>query len=116
MKCRKRTLDVMEEALDVSPAVTDRPIIRSFREIDDLSAYPVGGIFRIQVTNFITYSYCEFLPGPYMNMLIGPNGTGKSSVVCAIALGLGGGTHVSNGEDVTFFSSYISYGFDMYCI
>jgi ABC-type Mn2+/Zn2+ transport system ATPase subunit len=24
-----------------------------------------------------------------MNMVIGPNGTGKSTVVCAIALGLG---------------------------
>jgi chromosome segregation ATPase len=25
-----------------------------------------------------------------MNMVIGPNGTGKSTIVCAIALGLGG--------------------------
>lgn len=25
-----------------------------------------------------------------MNMIIGPNGTGKSTIVCAIALGLGG--------------------------
>lgn len=29
-----------------------------------------------------------------MNMVIGPNGTGKSTVVCAIALGLGGKTDV----------------------
>src|ERR1700722_10543023 len=65
------------------------------KDKEDLSAYPIGGIIRICVTNFVTYSYCEFLPGPYMNMIIGPNGTGKSSVVCAIALGLGGGTHVS---------------------
>lgn len=28
--------------------------------------------------------------GPSLNMIIGPNGTGKSTVVCAICLGLGG--------------------------
>ncbi|KAI9318383.1 hypothetical protein BX666DRAFT_1876613 [Dichotomocladium elegans] len=31
-----------------------------------------------------------FQPGPQLNMVIGPNGTGKSTIVCAIALGLGG--------------------------
>ncbi|PJF17084.1 Smc5 DNA repair [Paramicrosporidium saccamoebae] len=39
--------------------------------------------------NFVTYDQCEVYPGPYMNMLMGPNGTGKSSVVAAMALGLG---------------------------
>lgn len=29
-------------------------------------------------------------PGPNLNMLIGPNGTGKSTIVAAIILGLGG--------------------------
>lgn len=49
-----------------------------------------GSIVRMKLTNFLTYSDTEFYPGPNMNMVIGPNGTGKSTVVCALALGLGG--------------------------
>lgn len=45
---------------------------------------------RIKLKNFLTYSDTEFFPGPNMNMVIGPNGTGKSTIVCAIALGMGG--------------------------
>ncbi len=37
---------------------------------------------------FLTYSNVEFFPGPNLNMIIGPNGTGKSSLVAAISLGL----------------------------
>lgn len=29
-------------------------------------------------------------PAPNLNMLVGPNGTGKSTIVAAIILGLGG--------------------------
>jgi len=37
-----------------------------------------------------TYDAVEFRPGPYLNIIIGPNGTGKSTIVCAICLGLAG--------------------------
>ncbi|KAF3768765.1 hypothetical protein M406DRAFT_44410 [Cryphonectria parasitica EP155] len=47
-----------------------------------------GAIVRVMVENFVTYEKAEFLPGPNLNMVIGPNGTGKSSLVCAICLGL----------------------------
>lgn len=50
-----------------------------------------GAIVRVKLTNFVTYSTAEFFPGPNLNMVIGPNGTGKSSLVCAICLGLGWG-------------------------
>ncbi|KIM34992.1 hypothetical protein M413DRAFT_449948 [Hebeloma cylindrosporum] len=50
--------------------------------------YIPGSIVRIQLHNFVTYDYVQFFPGPYLNMIIGPNGTGKSSIACAIALGL----------------------------
>lgn len=43
---------------------------------------------RIQLRNFVTYDAVEFRPGPYLNMILGPNGTGKSSIACAICLGL----------------------------
>jgi structural maintenance of chromosomes protein 5 len=57
--------------------------------------YLPGSIVRIRLKNFLTYESTEFYPGPSMNMVIGPNGTGKSTVVCAIALGLAGKTDVS---------------------
>eukprot|EP00954_Amorphochlora_amoebiformis_P008046 623899-Amorphochlora_amoeboformis.AAC.1 len=40
--------------------------------------------------NFLTYTDAECCPGPKLNIVVGPNGTGKSSVVCAICLCLGG--------------------------
>ena len=61
-----------------------------------------GSIVRVKLTNFVTYTDVEFLPGPSLNMVIGPNGTGKSTLVCAICLGLGWGPQV--GESST--SSY----------
>lgn len=56
--------------------------------------YKPGAIVRIKVTNFVTYTAAEFFPGPKLNMVIGPNGTGKSTLVCAICLGLGWGPQV----------------------
>ena len=41
-----------------------------------------------------TYDAVEFKPGPRLNVIIGPNGTGKSTIVCAICLGLAGKTNV----------------------
>ncbi|KAF3815958.1 hypothetical protein GH733_016063, partial [Mirounga leonina] len=49
-----------------------------------------GSIVRIVMENFLTYDICEVSPGPHLNMIIGANGTGKSSIVCAICLGLAG--------------------------
>ncbi|ESZ96596.1 hypothetical protein SBOR_3018 [Sclerotinia borealis F-4128] len=48
-----------------------------------------GAIVRVKLNNFVTYESAEFFPGPNLNMVIGPNGTGKSSLVCALCLGLG---------------------------
>ncbi|KAH0842176.1 hypothetical protein AYO21_00199 [Fonsecaea monophora] len=52
-----------------------------------------GAIVRVKLTNFVTYTSAEFFPGPNLNMVIGPNGTGKSTLVCAICLGLGWPPH-----------------------
>ena len=48
-----------------------------------------GSIVRVKLENFVTYTSVEFFPGPSLNMVIGPNGTGKSTLVCAVCLGLG---------------------------
>lgn len=55
-----------------------------------------GSIVRVKLANFVTYTAVEFLPGPSLNMVIGPNGTGKSTLVCAICLGLGWGPQVGS--------------------
>ncbi|KAI1764391.1 P-loop containing nucleoside triphosphate hydrolase protein [Hypoxylon sp. FL1150] len=54
-----------------------------------ITDFQPGAIVRVLVENFVTYEHAEFHPGPNLNMVIGPNGTGKSSLVCAICLGLG---------------------------
>ncbi|ORX59081.1 P-loop containing nucleoside triphosphate hydrolase protein [Piromyces finnis] len=67
-----------------------------------------GKITKVKLRNFVTYDYCEFTPGPNLNMIIGPNGTGKSSIVCGIALGLGGSTQtLGRAKDI---SDFIKHG------
>ncbi|KAL0466634.1 P-loop containing nucleoside triphosphate hydrolase protein [Neurospora intermedia] len=53
------------------------------------SGFQPGAIVRVKLKDFVTYNEAEFFLGPSLNMVIGPNGTGKSSLVCAICLGLG---------------------------
>jgi hypothetical protein len=67
-----------------------------------------GSIVRVKLDNFVTYDSVEFFPGPSLNMVIGPNGTGKSTLVCAICLGLGWGPQVRIGSWVLF--SYFTAG------
>ncbi|XP_043597499.1 structural maintenance of chromosomes protein 5 [Bombus pyrosoma] len=49
-----------------------------------------GIITYIYLENFVTYDKVCVKPGRNLNVIIGPNGTGKSTIVCAIVLGLGG--------------------------
>lgn len=49
-----------------------------------------GHLVRVRVWNFTTYAFGEFALSPTLNMIIGPNGTGKSTLVAAVCLGLGG--------------------------
>ncbi|KAB5543877.1 hypothetical protein PHYPO_G00084670 [Pangasianodon hypophthalmus] len=58
-----------------------------------------GSIVRITMQNFLTYDHSEVFPGPNLNMIVGANGTGKSSIVCAICLGLAGKTAVLGRGD-----------------
>ncbi|KAG5261820.1 hypothetical protein AALO_G00288890 [Alosa alosa] len=58
-----------------------------------------GSIRRIKMQNFLTYDLAEVYPGPNLNMIVGANGTGKSSIVCAICLGLAGKTAILGRGD-----------------
>lgn len=69
-----------------------------------------GKIYSIYLNNFMTHAETTVHPGQELNILIGPNGTGKSAVVAAIIIGMGGSTkilsehnklcdYVKNGQD-----------------
>ncbi|KAJ0171701.1 hypothetical protein K1T71_012464 [Dendrolimus kikuchii] len=53
-----------------------------------------GCIYRIALENFVTYQQVVLYPNESLNLIIGPNGTGKSTFVCAIILGLCGKTNI----------------------
>lgn len=76
-----------DEGQDVKPSAHKKS--RANGQPADDDEYQPGAIRRVKLTNFVTYEHAEFFPGPSLNMVIGPNGTGKSSLVCAICLGLG---------------------------
>jgi len=54
--------------------------------------FKAGSIVRLKMKNFLTYDECEFLTGPKLNIVIGPNGTGKSALTHAICLACCGST------------------------
>lgn len=63
-----------------------------------------GTIVRVTMKNFVTYTWAEFQPGPGLNMIVGPNGTGKSTLVCAICLGLGSPpAHLGRAKEISEF-------------
>lgn len=49
----------------------------------------VGFITKIKLHNFVIYDEIEFFPGRNLNLITGANGSGKSTIVCGISLGLG---------------------------
>ncbi|KAK3311361.1 SMC5-like protein [Chaetomium strumarium] len=72
------------------------------------SGFHPGAIVRVKVRNFVTYQEAEFFLGPNLNMVIGPNGTGKSSLVCAICLGLGYSSSVLGRASA--FGEFVKHG------
>lgn len=59
----------------------------------------MGSILRITCHNFQTYDDVTVHPGPALNMILGPNGTGKSTLASAMAIGLGFPPSVCRTED-----------------
>ncbi|KAJ1022424.1 hypothetical protein NDA16_003413 [Ustilago loliicola] len=94
----------------VVPADTDASnhIDAEHRTQRSADRYLPGAIRRIALSNFLTYDSVEFRVGPYLNLICGPNGTGKSSIACAIALGLGG--HPSLLGRASHLGSFVKRG------
>ncbi|KAK6624544.1 hypothetical protein RUM44_011403 [Polyplax serrata] len=73
-----------------------------------------GQIVRINLENFMSYDNIEIHPGRHLNLIIGPNGTGKSTIVCAVLLCLGGKMKTLSRAD--HLGSYVKTGCDQSCI
>jgi len=56
--------------------------------------FKLGSVLRVKMVNFLTYEECEVFPGPRLNVILGPNGTGKSTITHAICLACGGSPSV----------------------
>ncbi|KAL3091109.1 hypothetical protein niasHT_027869 [Heterodera trifolii] len=67
-----------------------------------------GAIVRIQFTNFLTYDHVTVKPGPHINVVIGPNGTGKSSIICGICLAVGGSPKLLGRSDL--IGDFVKHG------
>lgn len=85
----KRRLVKIERGADGYVALLFIHLSVSDLDLDHDHRYVAGSIVRVKLDNFVTYDHVEFRPGAQLNMIIGPNGTGKSTIVCAITLGLG---------------------------
>ncbi|CAD5122532.1 DgyrCDS10949 [Dimorphilus gyrociliatus] len=69
-----------------------------------------GYITRIKLHNFVIYDDIEFFPGRNLNLITGANGSGKSTIVCGLSLGLGG--KVSNLGRGTCLADFIKMNKD----
>ena len=66
--------------------------------------YSHGCIVRLRVENFMHYTDQVLEPAPGFNVVIGHNGSGKSALISAICLGLGGDIDtLARNESVTTF-------------
>uniref|UniRef100_A0A1I7XDF2 Structural maintenance of chromosomes protein 5 n=1 Tax=Heterorhabditis bacteriophora TaxID=37862 RepID=A0A1I7XDF2_HETBA len=72
--------------------------------------YPDGSIIKIIYTNFLTYDNAICIPGPNLNVIIGTNGAGKSTIICGICLAVGGSPKVLGRSER--ISDYIKHGCD----
>ncbi|CAN8071545.1 unnamed protein product [Agarophyton chilense] len=73
-----------------------------------------GNLLRVQMKNFLTFSDTTILPGPRMNLIIGPNGTGKSSVANAVCIVFGGHPRLLGRS--TDLGGFVKHGTQQACI
>lgn len=66
--------------------------------------FRTGSVLRVYMHNFIIYDDAQVFPGPKLNIVLGPNGTGKSALTHAICLACAGkATSVGRSDDLKQF-------------
>ncbi|XP_041706750.2 structural maintenance of chromosomes protein 5-like isoform X3 [Coregonus clupeaformis] len=98
---RKRVSNVTNTQTSNNGARSYSGIKTDPRAVGDgkMAGFVEGSILCITMQNFLTYDHSIVHPGPNLNMIVGANGTGKSSIVCAICLGLAGKTAILGRGD-----------------
>ena len=79
------------------------PCYFEFEKLKELG-FKRGMLLRVKMKNFLTYDDCEVFPGPKLNVILGPNGTGKSTITHAVCLACAGTpATVGRSPDITQF-------------
>ncbi|CAB4257268.1 similar to Saccharomyces cerevisiae YLR383W SMC6 Protein involved in structural maintenance of chromosomes [Maudiozyma barnettii] len=85
-KKRKRAYEAMTQYSKITQS-TD----------EDVPDEPVPGyIQKVKLRNFMSHENFELELGPQLNFIVGNNGSGKSAILTAITIGLGGKTSDTN--------------------
>ncbi|EGT51085.1 CBN-SMC-5 protein [Caenorhabditis brenneri] len=84
------------------PLATDESLPSNYQE------FPDGSILRMVFHNFLTYEHTCFIPTQNLNMILGHNGSGKSSIICGICLACGGSPKTLGRSEK--ISDYIRHG------
>ncbi|KAK9498745.1 hypothetical protein O3M35_003312 [Rhynocoris fuscipes] len=77
---------------DMSPSIKRMSVDRLLGEIQPVP----GKVKRIRMYNFMCHSQLEFNFGDRINFISGKNGSGKSAILTALVIGLGGKTKDTN--------------------
>lgn len=90
------------------------PFHFEFEKLKELG-FKRGMLLRVKMVNFLTYDDCEVFPGPKLNVILGPNGTGKSTITHAVCLACAGSPMtVGRSPDITQFVKKGKEGHESY--
>uniref|UniRef100_A0A672HH36 Structural maintenance of chromosomes protein 6 n=1 Tax=Salarias fasciatus TaxID=181472 RepID=A0A672HH36_SALFA len=95
-KRRKRVEEEEEEEEDQRPVSDLDDLLRNNQSVGDVVS-DAGIVESITLKNFMCHSLLgPFTFGPNVNFVVGNNGSGKSAVLTALIVSLGGNAHATN--------------------
>lgn len=86
-------------------------VIGTARPPPGISPFPGfrrGNLLRVEMKNFLTFSHTVIHPGPRMNVILGPNGTGKSTICNAVCIVFGGSPKILGRS--TDLGNFVKHG------
>ena len=97
-------LSASEESEDDLDAAATQAVLRKFKEIKNNMPADNGIIEEVLCVNFMCHTKLRVTLGPLINFIIGHNGSGKSAVLTALTLCLGGRATMTNrGQNLKSF-------------